>query len=99
MKKYKVNLTSKTIYTYMGTLKPRAGNANYCSAGQVGVMACWSAGVGGIRSVFMNGIGRKIIRLRRTAFDAPYSIIPLLHHSLGYQTAKGTSSGSSQSLF
>jgi uncharacterized protein (DUF39 family) len=30
-----VNLTSKTVYTYMGALKPRAGNANYCSAGQL----------------------------------------------------------------
>jgi len=30
-----VNLTKKTIYTYMGTLKPNAGNANYCSAGQL----------------------------------------------------------------
>ncbi len=30
-----VNLTKKTVYTYMGTLKPRAGNANYCSAGQL----------------------------------------------------------------
>jgi uncharacterized protein (DUF39 family) len=30
-----VNMTRKTIYTYMGTLKPRAGNANYCSAGQL----------------------------------------------------------------
>jgi L-aspartate semialdehyde sulfurtransferase len=30
-----VNLTQKTVYTYMGTLKPRAGNANYCSAGQL----------------------------------------------------------------
>ena len=30
-----VNLTNKTVYTYMGTLKPRAGNANYCSAGQL----------------------------------------------------------------
>ena len=30
-----INLTNKTIYTYMGTLKPRAGNANYCSAGQL----------------------------------------------------------------
>ncbi|MDL2275328.1 homocysteine biosynthesis protein [Desulfosarcina sp. OttesenSCG-928-G10] len=28
-----VNLTTKTIYTYMGTLRPKAGNANYCSAG------------------------------------------------------------------
>ncbi len=28
-----VNLTNKTVYTYMGVLKPRAGNANYCSAG------------------------------------------------------------------
>jgi len=29
-----VNLTDKIIYTYMGALKPRAGNANYCSAGE-----------------------------------------------------------------
>ena len=28
-----VNLSDKTIYTYMGVLKPRGGNANYCSAG------------------------------------------------------------------
>ena len=30
-----VNASDKTIYTYMGILKPRAGNANYCSAGQL----------------------------------------------------------------
>lgn len=30
-----VNLTKKIIYTYMGALKPNAGNANYCSAGQL----------------------------------------------------------------
>ncbi|MGD9301619.1 MAG: homocysteine biosynthesis protein, partial [Desulfobacterales bacterium] len=30
-----VNFTNKTIYTYMGALKPRAANANYCSAGQL----------------------------------------------------------------
>ena len=30
-----VNLSKKTVYTYMGTLKPKAGNANYCSAGQL----------------------------------------------------------------
>ncbi len=30
-----VNLSPKTIYTYMGTLKPRGQNANYCSAGQL----------------------------------------------------------------
>jgi uncharacterized protein (DUF39 family) len=30
-----VNLSSKTIYTYMGILKPELGNANYCSAGQL----------------------------------------------------------------
>lgn len=30
-----VNLTSKTIYTYMGTLKPKAGNANYSTSGQL----------------------------------------------------------------
>jgi uncharacterized protein (DUF39 family) len=30
-----VNLSDKTIYTYMGALKPGLGNANYCSAGQL----------------------------------------------------------------
>jgi len=30
-----VNLSNNTIYTYMGVLKPRLGNANYCSAGQL----------------------------------------------------------------
>jgi len=30
-----VNLSNKTIYTYMGTLKPRAGNANYSTSGQL----------------------------------------------------------------
>ncbi|MFC2068722.1 homocysteine biosynthesis protein [Chloroflexota bacterium] len=30
-----VNVSDKTIYTYMGTLKPRLENANYCSAGQL----------------------------------------------------------------
>ncbi len=30
-----VNLSDKTIYTYMGTLRPKLGNANYCSAGQL----------------------------------------------------------------
>jgi len=30
-----VNSLKKTIYTYMGTLKPKLGNANYCSAGQL----------------------------------------------------------------
>ncbi|MDP8260230.1 MAG: homocysteine biosynthesis protein [Candidatus Gygaella obscura] len=30
-----VNLSDKFIHTYMGTLKPNLGNANYCSAGQL----------------------------------------------------------------
>ncbi len=30
-----VNMTDKIVYTYMGALKPRVGNANYCSAGQL----------------------------------------------------------------
>jgi uncharacterized protein (DUF39 family) len=30
-----INLTNKTIYTYMGVLKPRAGNANYSTSGQL----------------------------------------------------------------
>ena len=30
-----VNLSEKVIYTYMGILQPRLGNASYCSAGQL----------------------------------------------------------------
>lgn len=30
-----VNLSKKTVYTYMGVLKPRAGNANYSTSGQL----------------------------------------------------------------
>jgi uncharacterized protein (DUF39 family) len=30
-----VNLSDRTIYTYMGVLKPNLGSANFCSAGQL----------------------------------------------------------------
>jgi uncharacterized protein (DUF39 family) len=30
-----VNLSDKTIYTYMGVLRPNSANINYCSAGQL----------------------------------------------------------------
>ncbi|MFP3866905.1 MAG: homocysteine biosynthesis protein [Desulfobacteraceae bacterium] len=30
-----INLSNRIIYTYMGPLRPRAGNANYCTAGQL----------------------------------------------------------------
>jgi uncharacterized protein (DUF39 family) len=30
-----LNLSAKTIYTYMGVLKPNAGNANYATSGQL----------------------------------------------------------------
>ncbi|MCU0586737.1 MAG: homocysteine biosynthesis protein [Syntrophobacteraceae bacterium] len=30
-----VNLSNRTIFTYMGTLKPRLGNANYSTSGQL----------------------------------------------------------------
>jgi uncharacterized protein (DUF39 family) len=30
-----INLTSETVYTYMGVLKPNAGNANYATSGQL----------------------------------------------------------------
>ncbi|MFC1856334.1 homocysteine biosynthesis protein [Thermodesulfobacteriota bacterium] len=30
-----INKSEKSIYTYMGVLKPNVGNANYCSAGQL----------------------------------------------------------------
>ncbi len=30
-----VNLSDRVLYTYMGVLQPKLGNANYCSAGQL----------------------------------------------------------------
>ncbi len=30
-----INMANKTVYTYMGTLKPQGGNVNYCNAGQL----------------------------------------------------------------
>lgn len=30
-----INLSNKTIYTYMGVLRPKGANVNYCSAGQL----------------------------------------------------------------
>ncbi len=33
-----VNLSNRTIYTYMGILRPHCSNANYCSAGQLSPM-------------------------------------------------------------
>ncbi len=30
-----VNLSDKALYTYMGILRPKLGNASYCSAGQI----------------------------------------------------------------
>ena len=30
-----INLSEKTVYTYMGMLKPRGQNATYCSAGSL----------------------------------------------------------------
>ena len=35
-----VNLSDQAIYTYMGVLQPRLGNANYCSAGQLSPLFC-----------------------------------------------------------
>jgi len=35
-----VNLSDRIIYTYMGVLKPKLGNANYCSAGQLSPLLC-----------------------------------------------------------
>ena len=35
-----INLSDRIIYTYMGVLKPKLGNANYCSAGQLSPLLC-----------------------------------------------------------
>jgi len=45
-----INLSKRTIYTYMGILKPDMGNANYSSAGQLSPLLndpyYWTIGVG-----------------------------------------------------
>lgn len=45
-----INLSRRTIYTYMGILKPDLGNANYSSAGQLSPLLndpyYWTIGVG-----------------------------------------------------
>ena len=78
-----VNLSNKTIYTYMGTLKPRAGNANYCSAGQLSPLfndPCYrTIGIG--TRIFLGG-GEGYVtfygtqhkpKVRRTAKGVPLS--------------------------
>jgi uncharacterized protein (DUF39 family) len=52
-----VNLSEKTLYTYMGVLKPKLGNANYSSAGQVSPLLndpyCKTIGIG--TRIFLGG--------------------------------------------
>ncbi len=52
-----VNLSEKTIYTYMGILKPEMGNANYSSAGQLSPLLndpfYWTIGTG--TKIFLGG--------------------------------------------
>ncbi len=55
-----VNLSDKIIYTYMGTLKPHLGNANYCSAGQLSPLLkdpCYKTIGVGTRIFLGGGIG------------------------------------------
>ncbi len=55
-----VNMSAKTIYTYMGTLKPRGRNANYCSAGQLSPLfndPCYKTIGFGTRIFLGGGIG------------------------------------------
>ncbi|HRZ26445.1 MAG TPA: homocysteine biosynthesis protein [Spirochaetota bacterium] len=52
-----VNLTDRTIYTYMGILRPDMGNANYSSAGQLSPLLndpyYWTIGAG--TKIFLGG--------------------------------------------
>ena len=52
-----VNLTKKTIYTYMGILRPEMGNATYSSAGQLSPLFndpyFWTIGTG--TKIFLGG--------------------------------------------
>jgi len=35
-----INLSERTLYTYMGVLRPQMGNANYSTAGQISPLLC-----------------------------------------------------------
>jgi len=52
-----VNLSDRIIYTYMGVLKSKLGNANFCSAGQLSPLLCdpyyKSIGIG--TKIFLGG--------------------------------------------
>ena len=52
-----VNLSDRTIYTYMGILKPDLGNANYSTAGQLSPLLndpyCKTIGIG--TKIFLGG--------------------------------------------
>jgi uncharacterized protein (DUF39 family) len=55
-----VNLSDRTIYTYMGVLKPNLGNANYCSAGQLSPLLndpCYKTIGIGTRILLGGGVG------------------------------------------
>jgi uncharacterized protein (DUF39 family) len=54
-----VNLSNRTIYTYMGPLRPKAGNANFCTAGELSPLFndpfYRTIGVGS--RIFLGGVG------------------------------------------
>lgn len=52
-----VNVSDKTIYTYLGILKPRMGNAVYCSAGQLSPLLNdpWYKTIGIGTRIFLGG--------------------------------------------
>ncbi len=58
-----VNMTNKTLYTYMGVLRPKAGNANYATSGQLSPLLndpyCLTMGLG--TRIFLGGAQGYII--------------------------------------
>ncbi|ACL03068.1 protein of unknown function DUF39 [Desulfatibacillum aliphaticivorans] len=52
-----INMSTKTVYTYMGVLKPRASNANYSTSGQLSPLfndpLCKTIGIG--TKIFLGG--------------------------------------------
>lgn len=55
-----VNRSDRTVYTYMGVLKPHFGNANYCSAGQLSPLPndpCYKTIGVGTRIFLGGGVG------------------------------------------
>lgn len=68
-----VNLSYRTIYTYMGGLKANLGNANYCSAGQLSPLLndpyYKTIGIG--TRIFLGGERQAVSRRGQACMESP----------------------------